>query len=99
MTTRGIDDVASSVAEGIQALVASHAKEESDVIRFYTLFTVRVQTDVEKKRFASDSTFLRQAKEFLDKHASPFAHLIEIHFESRETVDRESDGNWLRHLK
>jgi hypothetical protein len=60
-----------------------------------------VESDKVKSEFESNSKLLEELRETFLKNnypeqAIPFIH---IGFESQETVDRESNGNWYNHFK
>jgi hypothetical protein len=109
MKTESIEDLTLRIEGEMRSLALAHAKEKSWVLRFganhihprHLVFVVCVLTDAEKKRLESDFEFLRQLRALLDKHDYPIAARkdVVIDFESQETVDRESGGNWYYHLK
>ncbi|TRX51639.1 hypothetical protein FNH22_24060 [Fulvivirga sp. M361] len=60
-----------------------------------------VQTDETKERFESNSDLMNNFRLLLDKYDYPEQARKHVHigFESQETVDRESDGDWYLHFK
>ncbi|MBX7151980.1 hypothetical protein K1X84_10095 [bacterium] len=65
------------------------------------VFWICVKSDVMKVSLKSNMELKHKLKDILIKHdypesARPF---VSIDFESQETVDRESDGNWYHHFK
>jgi hypothetical protein len=67
----------------------------------YLVIWVCVEEDVTKTTLESDKDLLNTLKETLIKHnypkdAIPF---VSIGFESQETVNRESNGDWYMHFK
>ncbi len=72
-----------------------------DINPQHLVIWVCVESDVVKSRLESNTELISKFREILVKHgypeqAIPFVH---IGFESKETVDRESNGNWHHHFK
>ena len=65
------------------------------------VFWICVQTDETKERFAADSGLLKTIRSLLNKYDYPenARDSVYIGFESQETVDRESSGDWYLHFK
>ena len=73
----------------------------TDIDPRHLVYWICVQRDAERDRLASDSALNAQLRSLLvtfDYPASAREH-VHIGFESQETVDRESDGNWWQHWK
>jgi len=67
----------------------------------HLVYWICVKTDAERDRLASDQEFGRELRELLvtfDYPAEARNH-VHIGFESQETVDRRSGGNWFHHWK
>ncbi len=65
------------------------------------VFWICVESDKMKSSFESDVTLMKQLRDLLDKYDYPLEarpHVV-IGYESQETVDRESNGNWYDHFK
>ncbi|QLG44899.1 hypothetical protein [Costertonia aggregata] len=65
------------------------------------VFWVCVQTDETKERLKSNSDLMNNIRLLLDKYdySEQARKHVYIGFESQETVDRESDGDWYLHFK
>ena len=64
-------------------------------------YWICVKSDVTKQRLKSDYHLQKDLRELLANYNYPAEarQSVFIDFESQETVDRESDGNWYAHLK
>lgn len=62
---------------------------------------VCVETDEVKSKLSSNVEVINQLRQVLIDREYPVdsRQFIHIGFESQETVDRESDGNWFHHFK
>lgn len=62
---------------------------------------VCVKTDAEKQRLEADENLMLTLREILVQYDYPREGRDSVHigFESQETVDRESDGEWFYHWK
>ncbi|MDR1153695.1 MAG: hypothetical protein LBL04_03210 [Bacteroidales bacterium] len=72
-----------------------------DIDPKHLVFWICVETDEMKLKLQSNITLINKLRNLLIKHnypeqARPFVY---IDFESQETVDRESRGNWYHHFK
>lgn len=67
----------------------------------YLVIWVCVKTDKEKIALSSDAGLLMRLRMVLDDVEYPKAARKSVHigFESSETVNRESEGNWYQHFK
>ena len=65
------------------------------------VFWICVQSDEEKLRLQSDLNLMKTLRQVLSQFDYPAnaADKVHIDFESQETVDRESNGNWFIHFK
>ncbi|MBD2327181.1 hypothetical protein [Alkalinema sp. FACHB-956] len=65
------------------------------------VFWICVQTDAEKQKLINDREFMQQLRSILDDYNYPIAgrNQVVIGFESQETVNRESAGNWWHHWR
>jgi hypothetical protein len=65
------------------------------------VYWICVRTDAERDRLASDPNLVASLRQTLVECAYPLEGRSEVHigFESQETVDRESEGNWWYHWK
>ncbi len=64
-------------------------------------FWICVQADKTKERLESESDLLNTLRLLLVKYNYPEKARAHVHigFESQDTVDRESNGDWYLHLK
>lgn len=64
-------------------------------------FWICIESDRMKKTLGEDQELTQQLRALLDKHDYPAdaRRSVVISFESQETVDRESNGDWYVHLK
>ncbi|MFC4687671.1 hypothetical protein ACFO4P_12065 [Epilithonimonas pallida] len=67
----------------------------------YLAFWICVKTDYEKEKLITNKGLYLQLRYLLEKYNYPkeARKSVFIGFESQETVDRESDGNWYLHYK
>jgi hypothetical protein len=93
---QGMEQVV-KVSTSENAWVAYYRSPDIDPSRL--VFWVCVQSDAEKERLANDAPLGRQLREQLTKHDYPIEARAKVHigFESQETVDRTSKGNWFAH--
>ena|SRR5690606_3017183 len=65
------------------------------------VFWICLQTDEIKEKLESDSDLTNTIRLLFDKHDYPEQARKHVHigFESQETVDRESNGDWYLHFK
>lgn len=98
-----------AIKRAIAARVKSDATEPFEV-RYYGAYDIHprhltywvcVQGDAERDRLAADQALASDLRALLVSHRYPAEGLagVSIGFESQETVDRESSGNWWSHWK
>ena len=70
-------------------------------IRAHLVYCICVELDAEKERLAADTALYAELRELLTRYNYPAEGRGEVYigFESQETVDRESDGDWWQHWK
>lgn len=97
------------IEEDIKKIIALNC-DESFFINWYgaydidpknLVFWICVQSDALKSNLSTNKNLISTLNNLLIKYdypkeAIPFVH---IGFESQETVDRESDGDWYLHFK
>lgn len=72
-----------------------------DINPKYLVFWICVDTDEIKERLDKDKKVIKELKDILVKNEYPSEAINSVHigFESHETVNRESKGNWFLHFK
>lgn len=67
----------------------------------YLVFWICVKSDKMKLSLKSNTALIKELRGLLIKHNYPeqARQFVSIDFESQETVDRESKGNWHQHFK
>ncbi|HWZ34736.1 MAG TPA: hypothetical protein VNW51_01180 [Mucilaginibacter sp.] len=89
---------------------ASSASDESVTILWYgaydidpkhLIYWITIKSDNQKNRLESDKELHRKLRNLLIEYDYPenARDSVGIEFESQETVDRESNGNWYHHFK
>lgn len=72
-----------------------------DIDPKHLVYWICVQTDKTKRDLENDEILCKGLRVLLDKNDYPIdsSKFVSIGFESQETVDRESNGNWWHHFK
>jgi hypothetical protein len=67
----------------------------------HLVYWIVVRSDHEKRRLEADAALMAALRAFLERYEYPVAGRDGVHigFESQETVDRESGGNFYHHWK
>jgi hypothetical protein len=104
-----ISDVTARIERAIQTALGDVAQEEywvhhygaNDIHPRNLVYWIVVQSDAEKQRLEQDTALMAKLRRLLDLHEYPAEGRDEVHigFESQETVDRESGGNFYHHWK
>ena len=104
-----LEKTVEAIEEALAAVVRPVAREEVWVTHYgafdihprHLAYWLCVKTDAEKQRLIADETLMRKLREVLVAYAYPPEGRDSVHigFESQETVDRESGGNWWHHWK
>jgi hypothetical protein len=104
-----IAEVTARIEEAIQETVLSCSKEKFWVTHYganeihpkHLVYWIVVQSDREKERLQQDAVLMASLRALLDRHDYPAEGRtgVTIGFESQETVDRESAGNFYHHWK
>lgn len=97
------------IEAAIERLAKSAAKEPVSVTSYgafdihprHLVYWICVKTDAEKARLAGDGALMAALRYTLVQHDYPVEGRDGVHigFESQETVDRDSGGNWWHHWK
>ena len=104
-----ITNVTESIEKALANLVAGEVREKywvthygaNDIHPRHLVYWICVQTDREKQRLEQNQDFGIRLHSVLDEYDDPIEGRanVFIRFESQETVDRESVGNWWHHWK
>lgn len=97
------------IKDDIEQLVKTHCNEKFfidwygayDIDPRYLVYWICIKTDREKAKLKDDLKLNSELRQLLEKHKYPtnVQKFVHIGFESQETVDRESNGNWYHHFK
>ena len=98
-----------NIVDDIKGLVKPYCDEEFwidwygayEIDPKYLVIWICVQTDKTKLQLISDNELKAKINYLLVKYDYPekVRSLVQIGFESEETVKRESNGNWYNHFK
>ena len=72
-----------------------------DINPKHLVYWICVQTDKMKNQLAANIQLMTSLRDVLARHQYPTEsrEFVHIGFESRQTVNRESQGNWYYHFK
>jgi len=72
-----------------------------DINPKFLVFWICVDTDATKEKLAKDDALNKQLKDILFNNDYPLEAISDVYigFESQETVNRDSDGDWYLHFK
>ena len=97
------------IQRSLERLAKAAAREPLWVTRYgafyihprHLVYWICVKTDAERDRLASDPNLVASLHHTLVECDYPLEGRSDVHigFESQETVDRESEGNWWYHWK
>jgi hypothetical protein len=97
------------IEEEIKEIVSRNCSEKFSVLHYgeyninpkYLVFWICVQTDEMKMKLENNNELNAELREILVKVEYPSLAIndVQIGFESQETVDRESHGDWYLHFK
>lgn len=109
MTNENLKEVTDLIEKAIAATIREATREKHWVTHYGAndthpknlVYWICVQSDAEKKRLADDRDLHRRLRALLVEYEYPPEGQAGVHigFESQETVDRESAGNWWHHWK
>lgn len=98
-----------NIKQDTKALVAETCSENFwinwygayDVDPKYFVFWICIQSDTMKHKLESNKELMLRIRKLLEKYNYPIEARNSVHigFESQETVDRESGGDWHIHFK
>lgn len=101
------------ITEKAQSLISQIIKDEvqekhwvthygaNDIHPKHLVYWICVQSDKERDRLTSDKQLTKRLRDTLNvvNYPEEGREFVFIGFESQETVDRESNGNWWHHWK
>lgn len=109
MTSAELKEITERIEKAIAGTIRGVADEPYSVTHYgandihpkHLVYWICVQSDAEKRRLQKDAALSRRLRSLLTEHKYPESGRNEVHigFESQETVDRESGGNWWQHWK
>jgi hypothetical protein len=72
-----------------------------DIDPKYLVFWICIDTDRAKKQLKENYSLMNDLRELLVKYNYPIEsrQFVKIDFESQETVQKKSNGNWFEHFK
>jgi hypothetical protein len=98
-----------NIKTDIEKIMSDNCSEKYDVIWYgayyidpkHLVYWICIETDKVKKELEANTELNIQLRNLLEKHQYPAQSqkFVYIGFESQETVDRESKGNWYHHFK
>jgi len=97
-----------AIERALREMVRDVAREDLSVVHYgvfdihpkHLVYWICVKTDAEKQRLQADTELMQQLRDLLVLDYPPEGReFVRIGFESQETVDRESGGNWWHHWK
>jgi len=104
-----IQSVTKTIQSALARGVAASAREKSwvtyyganDIHPRHLVYWICVESDAEKERLVADTALYAELRGLLTRYNYPTEGRDEVHigFESQETVNRESGGNWWQHWK
>jgi len=97
------------IKQDIEYIVSQYSSEKFwidwygayDINPRFLVFWICIRTDHLKSKLISNGELMSNLRNLLEKHDYPAQarQFVSIGFESQETVDRESKGNWYYHFK
>ena len=98
-----------TIEQEIEKTVSMNFNGKFSILRYgayeinpkYLVFWICVDTDEIKKKLENDKTLNNELKNILIKNEYPKDAINNVHigFESQETVERESNGDWYMYFK
>jgi hypothetical protein len=104
-----IEKLTRRIERAMHPLVSAVARERfwithygaNDIHPRHLVYWIVVQTDAEKRRLEADQDLTARLRALLDLHDYPVEGRAGVHvgFDSQETCDRESGGDWWQHWR
>lgn len=98
-----------NIKASIQQLIPLFCSEKFDITWYgaydidpkYLVYWICVQTDQTKHEMQNNIQLNKELRQLLEEYEYPIEaqKFVSIGFESQETVNRESNGNWWYHFK
>jgi hypothetical protein len=105
----GLSRTVEAIRRDMRQIARSVAREDVSVTCYgafdihpkHLVYWICVTTDAEKHRLEDDGALMERLRDVLVSRRYPpeGRDFVHIGFESQETVDRESDGDWWQHWK
>ena len=105
----GLGRTVARIQRAIERLAKTSAREPAWVTHYgafdihprHLVYWICVKTDAERNRLRADEGLAARLRQTLVDYDYPWEGRDEVHigFESQETVDRDSGGNWFHHWK
>ena len=102
-----IEDITLQIEASMEVLVNSYADEKcwithygaNDIHPKNLVYQICVQTDEERNKLHRNVDLMKALRQLLITHNYPASGRdgVYINYESQETVDRDSHGNWRHH--
>lgn len=97
------------INDNFELIVQDHTTERFNIMWYGAydidpkdlVFWICVQTDDERDLLIVDDVLMRKLRGLFERYEYPEAARNKVHigFESQQTVDRVSGGNWFQHFK
>jgi hypothetical protein len=98
-----------NIKKDFEIIVSKACSEKFSVLHYgeykinpkHLVFWITVATDNMKSKLSNDTTLNNELRSVLIQYDYPEEAINDVHigFESQETVDRESNGDWYLHFK
>jgi len=108
-TDTDLKNVIAIINDNFELIVQGHTDERFNVLWFgdyqadpkNLVFWICVQTNAERDFLKTDAGLNRKLRGLFEKYDYPAdaRDAVQINYESQQTVDRESGGDWHQHLK
>lgn len=97
------------IKEEMKKIISLHCNEDFSILHYgayeinpkYLVFWICVETDKMKVKLKNNKNINKNLRELLLKNNYPKEAINDVYigFESKETVDRESKGDWHLHFQ
>jgi DnaJ-class molecular chaperone len=107
--TNSIEEQSIIIENALKLIVSEYVKEDFNITHYganhihpkYLVYWICVKSDKEKNRLQANDKLMEKLRQVLVEYNYPIEGRNSVHigYESQETVDRESNGNWFHHWK